>query len=120
MEFKNGQFKICYNNYVAFAWKENNMKKYRYIYNRYISGIAEDINYHSKEISKFLNALQTKAYIPFENTNDASIVDYYLDDIKVYSSSITYDIKELRNYISFLEQQICLIDPELLDEYELQ
>lgn len=96
------------------------MKKYKYIYNRYISGIVEDINYHSKEISKFLKALKTKAYIPFENTDDASTVDYYLDDIKIYSSSITSNIKELSNYISFLERQIYLIDPELLDEYELQ
>ena len=96
------------------------MKKYRYIYNRYISGIVQDINYYSKDISKFLKALETKAYIPFENINDASTVDYYLDDIKFYSSSITSDIKELENYISFLEHQIYLIDPELLDEYELQ
>ena len=96
------------------------MEKYKYIYNRYISGIAEDINYYSKGISKFLKALETKAYIPFENTDNASTVDYYLDDIKIYSSSITSNIKELSNYISFLERQIYLIDPELLDEYELQ
>ena len=48
------------------------MKKYRYIYNRYISGIVEDINYYSKECSKFLKALETKAYIPFENINNTS------------------------------------------------
>lgn len=96
------------------------MKKYRYIYNRYISGIVEDINYYSKECSKFLKALGTKAYIPFENINNTSIVDYYLDDIKFYSSIITSEIEELRNYISFLEHHIYLIDQELLDEYELQ
>lgn len=96
------------------------MKNYKYIYNKYISGMAEDINYYSKEISKFLKALETKSYIPFENINDTSTIDYYLDDVKSYSSSITSEITELHNYISFLEHQIYLIDPELLNEYELQ
>ncbi|MBP3597092.1 MAG: hypothetical protein J6J60_06820 [Clostridia bacterium] len=96
------------------------MKKNIYIFNKYISGLTEDITYYSKEISFFLKGLEITDYTPFINTNDISTIDYYLDEITCYSKNITSEIQELKNYISFLELQIYLIDPDLLDEYELQ
>ena len=96
------------------------MKEHIFIQNRYFSGTTDDIIFQSKELSRFLKALETKAYIPFEDTKDAMTVDYYLDGIKVYPDSIIESIIEIKKYISFLETQLYLLEPEVLDEYELQ
>ena len=91
-----------------------------YIYNRYLSAVTEDIIFYSKQISRFLKALETKEYIPFENTDDLNKIDYYLDDIKTYSLCITESIKDIKKYISFLENKLYLLDKDYLDEYEIQ
>ena len=91
-----------------------------YIYNRYLSAVTEDIIFYSKQISRFLKALETKEYIPFENTDDLNKIDYYLDDIKTYSLYITESIKDIKKYISFLENKLYLLDKDYLDEYEIQ